>query len=251
MKNNRIMEMEKYITDHELCTMEELVAVFNVSMNTVRNDVKSLVSKNAVRKVYGGVASVSQSIITAFDQRSDRNIENKNKIAKEAAGFIEEGDVIFIDSGTTTMKIMDYLDYHLNITIITHNLSVINSCIPYDTIRVIGLPGVLERKTRSFHDVDTPKILERYNVDKAFLAATSITEIGRLSNTSAIECTIKSKALEISKQRYLLVDASKFNRKSLMTFGLLSDIDCLISDKGISSDAVSMCEKEVGQLIIV
>lgn len=230
--------------------MNELMNHFNVSMNTIRNDIRQLVNQNIVKKVYGGVEAVHQQSITAFDLRSDTYMAQKVNIARRAARYIEHDDVIFIDSGTTTMNIIDYCADDIEFTVITHNVSVINACIPKENITVIALPGTLDRKTRSLMDVSTPSLLRRYNIDKSFLAATTISEIGRLNNTSAIESEIKSTALSIANETLLLVDSSKFDKSSLMTFGSLSNIDVLITDKEIDDKTYAMCESLVRKVVV-
>lgn len=243
MKNNRRRSMEQFIQENETVTMQELVNKFGVSINTVRSDIKFLVDQGLVKKVYGGVSTLSNSKLTAFDTRSTLRIEYKKQISKFAASLIEDGDVVFIDSGTTTMYIVDYIDDDREFTLITHNLNVINSSILKPNITVISLPGIFDRKTRSYVDISTNTMLKNFNVNKSFIATTAITDNGNLSNSSSIERDVKNTALEICEKSYLLVDSSKFSKTSLMTFGSLKDISLLITDEEVSAESLQLCSK--------
>lgn len=231
MRINRRAEIERFVNERGTASMQDLVKYFNVSLNTIRMDIKYLVEKNVIKKVYGGVAAVNEIAISKFDERNTRMLIEKQAIAKAAATYIHNGDVIFIDSGTTAMHLGEYIDDEVAITVITHNFSFIASVINKENVNVIVLPGVLERKTRSFFDVNTSEFLERYNISKAFLAVTGITEIGNLCNSSSIECDLKKTALHNAEQVYLLADSSKFEKTSLMTFGNLRDVDLLLTDE--------------------
>src|SRR5687768_13820474 len=100
-KTERIEQIQDYVFAHETVSLDELVKVFNVSKNTIRRDVQQLVERGRIIKVYGGVA-VNHSTLKSFNERQTRNLQLKKSIAKAAANFVEDGDIIYIDSGTTT-----------------------------------------------------------------------------------------------------------------------------------------------------
>lgn len=230
MKNNRLVRMEKYIVEKKICSMEELASQFKVSMMTIRNDVKYLVSKGVVKKVYGGVEAVESDKITAYNMRSVEQVELKEKIAKQAAQLIKDEDVIFIDSGTTTERILRYIPDEIKVTIVTHNLPIIVEASRRKNIKLIVLPGEYDPKTNSFIDAESPNALEKYNIDLSIMATTCITYDGKLGNGSSIESSIKSKAIHCARRVVLVADSSKLLKKALMTFGDMSEIDVLIMD---------------------
>lgn len=244
MKENRIIAMEKYIAEKKKCSMEELTKHFNVSMMTVRNDIKMLVERGSVKKVYGGVEVKDTAPFSTFETRSMENLDVKEAIARCAAEEIENDDIIFVDSGTTTMHIVKYIDSDKKVTIITHNFNAASQAIEMENITLIMLPGILDRKTNSFMDVRTPEILRQYNISKAFLATSCITPQGSLGNGSSLECSIKSQALKSSVKRYVLADDSKLKKTALMTFGYLEDVDVLImNDNPSVRDPDNVCNK--------
>lgn len=235
MRTQRIEEMESYIFDCKTVTLDHLCEEFNVSKNTIRRDIDRLVDKGCIKKIYGGVtinnaASPSQELIS-FDERNVSNLEIKDQIAKRAAELVNDGDVIFIDSGTTTNHLLNYITNRNNLTIITHSLEVILNTIAYDNINVISLSGTLNRKTLSFTGASTTDIINNYNITKAFLSTTGLSIENGATNSSPGESSIKRAAVSRSQQLYLLADHTKFNVVSLMTYCPLEKFNGLVTDQ--------------------
>lgn len=241
MKSFRLREMEQYILEHDTVTMEELKDTFNISMNTTRLDVAQLVNKGTIRKVYGGVCSNQKSNLVPFDERKTKNIAGKRAVGKEAAKLVNDGDIIYIDSGTTTMYVLDYLSELKNVTILTNNLNAINRALPLSDINVICLPGTLERKTNSFVSADTVRTLEKYNIKKAFMASSGISESGTITNSSPLEFEIKKAAIENSKEVFLLIDSTKYGKSALLTYANVSEMNKIIVDKEVSPELAELC----------
>lgn len=241
MKSFRLRRMEQYILEKETVSMEELCKEFDISMNTVRMDVAQLVSKGSVKKVYGGVCSNRQNSLVPFEERKMRNNERKRAICRKAAEMVNDGDVIYIDSGTTAMYLVDFLEERKNITILTHNLNAVMRAIPYPDLQIICLPGSLDRKTNSFVSAETGRILARYNIQKAFLAAAGVTANGDVTNSSPLEFEIKRAALENSLHAYLLVDSSKYGKSSLLTYASITDMEKVIVDEEADKALIELC----------
>jgi DeoR family myo-inositol catabolism operon transcriptional repressor len=229
IKEKRIKKIQEYVIEHQSASLDELVNVFDVSKNTIRRDVQELVDRGELKKVYGGVSSIHKKL-ESFQERSVRNQEQKEVIAKKAASFVEDGDFIFIDSGTTTIEMFDYLkEKHL--TIFTNNIDLIVRAIPYEKINVISIGGMLERKTSSFVNPQNMDLLRDYNIKKAFMASTGISLSNGVTNASPLESELKKTIVSRSSEVYLLVDHDKFDKYGLMTYCSLDDIDYLITDQ--------------------
>jgi len=230
MKAGRILEMEQYVSQKGSAGMEELCQYFQVSMNTVRRDVAELIRRGAVDKVYGGVcARKNDQALTPYEVRRIKKEEAKKSIGRAAAELVQDGDVIFIDSGTTTLQMVDFLAEKRDLTIITNNLEVILRALPYENISVISLPGQLQRKTNSFTGADSVRFLKRYNIRLAFMAATGLSFHGA-TNSSSLEYEIKQIASESCERAVLLVNKEKFGVTGLMTFAPVTAFHTVVSD---------------------
>lgn len=235
MKIKRIDEVESYIFKHKSVSIDRLCEEFQISKNTIRRDLDVLTKKGTVAKVYGGVISIEPnnsniSLLTSFNERNIKNNESKNRIAKASAQFIKDDDTIFIDTGTSTLNIIDNLIHLSKVTIITNSIEIIYKAQAYPNINLIGLPGILKRDTSSLVGSGCSKYLKAYNIDKAFMACTAISLENGVSNASSEEYEIKRTAIERSREHYLLVDHTKFDKTSLMTFCQINQLDYIITD---------------------
>ncbi len=231
MKNTRLIEMEKMIAKNGTVSMTELCERFQVSMNTVRRDIAELKRRGEIEKVYGGVSAVKsgQEHLSSYEERTQVGEASKRAICRKAAERIQAGDIIFVDSGTTTVHLPDCLANLSEVTIVTNNLALVQRAIPYENLRVIVLPGQLRRKTNSLTGLDAISNLRQYNVQKAFLATTGTTQDG-VTNSSTQELEIKRTAIACSQEKILLLGAEKFGHPGLMTYGKFTDFDYIVTD---------------------
>ncbi|PLR76684.1 DeoR/GlpR transcriptional regulator [Bacillus sp. V3-13] len=229
LKTKRIRQIKEYVFEHQTVSLDELVEVFDVSKNTIRRDIQELVDLGEIKKVYGGVA-VNHTTLESFHERKTRNQHEKELIGKLAAGYVEDGDIIYIDSGTTTLEMVEFLKTK-DVTIITNNLDVVINALPYENLNVISTGGVLERKTKSFASFKNMDLIKNYNINKAFMASTGISISNGVTNSSPLESELKKTVVERSSEVYLLVDHQKFDKYALMTYCGLDEIDYLITDR--------------------
>lgn len=231
MKEDRISQLEDYIIEKERASIEELCSVFNVSKNTMRRDINQLEAKGKIKKVYGGIILTDKKTTEPFESREVKNKAAKLKIAELASTLIEDGDIVYIDSGTTTMHMIPYLSELRNVTIITNNLHVILNSLPYQNLNVISTGGTLFRRTNSFVEAGAVSSLKKYNISKAFLATTGVSIAKGITNSSSLEYDIKRYIVEHCDKKILLADNTKLGKVSLITYYDLKDIQVFISDQ--------------------
>ena len=230
MKIRRADEIEKYILYQKNVSMKELYEKFDVSENTIRRDLKEILERGNVKKVYGGVIATERNSLISFEKRKVLNKELKEKIASKVAKYIKDGDVIYIDSGTTTLELIDVIK-DKKVTVFTNNLNFINAAIPYKNIKVMCLSGKLKREINSFVGDEALNMLKNFNIDKAFMAASGVSIKFGITNSSAEETRIKQMAIRKSLEVFLLVDSTKFGKVGMVTFSDFDNIDYIVSDK--------------------
>lgn len=243
--------MEALIARRETVSMRELQEGFGVSMNTVRADVAYLVDTGAVEKIYGGVRIVRDQEVPLFTQRAQLRAQAKLAIARAAERRVQDGDVIYIDPGTTTMHLMDFLDPAKRVTVVTGSVPVIGQCSVRPNVELIVLPGALNRRTNSLSDVSTLEFLGRYRCTRAFMGATGISPEGKLNVSTYIEYELKKLAVRQSQHPYLLADAGKFGGESLMSYGALEDMEEVFTDSLCPEPFLGYCARHGVKLTIV
>lgn len=249
MRTPRIKQIEEYVSQHETVSLKELCDVFDVSISTIRRDISELQNKGVVKKVYGGISVNSQTSLIPFHIRSTVNHSAKQIVCNLAIRFVEEGDVIFIDSGSTTCNLIENLGNFENITVITNNLDVIIRAIPYPSIQLFILSGMLNRKNNSFSPIETENILRNYNITKSFMAAAGVSLESHVTNNTPLETPLKQAVLRRATQNYLLVDNSKFGVTSLITYCQLTDFDKIITDKKPDDKYIEYCKEHSIELV--
>ncbi|MFA9466305.1 MAG: DeoR/GlpR family DNA-binding transcription regulator [Velocimicrobium sp.] len=250
MRSQRLDSIKEYIYQKKTVTLDQLCSEFNVSKNTIRRDIDELVSIENIKKIYGGVTVEGYKPMVSFDERNISNLESKQQIAQRAAALVNDNEIVFIDSGTTTMHMIEYIKEKKNLTILTNSIEVIMRSIPYPNINVISLSGSLNRKTLSFTGTSCAQVLSNFNISKAFLAATGISTIGGASNSSAAETEIKRTALMKSQKNFLLVDHTKFGIISLMTFSNFDNINSIITDEMPSNELKDTLEQNNCKILL-
>lgn len=231
MRVKRIDEMISYIQEQRTVTVEQLCTYFDVSINTVRRDINEITKTGQFKKIYGGVTCDSENSLKPFTERHVKNLNAKQQIAQKAAELVSDGDIIFIDSGTTTYHMIEFLKNKQDITILTHNLEAITRAANYPNLHVVSLPGDLNHKTLSFTGINTANYLSAYNISKSFIATTGLSAERGITNSSPQEYEIKIMAISRSQENYVLADYSKFNNVSLLTFNSFEHIKAIITDK--------------------
>ena len=242
MKESRRRQIESLLAKRKNISMHELCEILNVSMNTVRADVSSLVREGVVEKVYGGIVLKQQEDIPLYERRSQQKTDCKCRIAKAAEHLIDDGDIVFIDGGTTTMRLLDYLDPAKKITVVTASISVIQRAQNMPNIKTMVLPGMYDMRTNTVLDSSTIEYLCRFQHDKGFFGVSSLTEAGGLGVSNWQEYEFKRAAVEHSQKTYLLVDATKYGKTSLLTYGTLEQMHEIITDREASPEFVKLCE---------
>ena len=231
MKYNRIKEMEEYIKEHKSVSNDELLSIFNISIQTLRRDMKTLEDQGLVSKVYGGVVyntSEQKNAVSPIMERKNVSSKEKDYIGKLAADQVADGDVIFIASGTTAYRMIPYLKSKKNVTVISHSLEVMNTLLDYPMITGVCSGGTLMADSLTFL-VDTSYY--PYNYNKSFISTVGISINRSFTNTNLHEGQMKQHAIEHSSKVYIVADHSKFDVIAFNHFADFADIDAVITDR--------------------
>lgn len=210
---------------------------FGVSEVTARNDLDKLEKNGKLRRTHGGAVSLTRTITVSFpDQRLNLNVEAKRAITERAASFVHDGDSLFVDTGTTAFEFVHFLYDKRDITLVTSDLSIASfadSSMPHANILVLG--GTLRKNHRYTTGPITTEIMGRLRVDKAFLAADSFTPGFGFSTQFTGVAEVKGMMLKQSRERFMMMDASKVHDPCFMRFAQLTDFQTIIMDYDPSS----------------
>lgn len=178
---------------------------------------------------------------------SARRIQNSNekiKIAKYAASLINEGDLVYIDAGTTTEYMIEYITAK-DATFVTNALShAVGLARKGFKVYIIG--GLIKSVTEAIIDSEAIISLSKYNFTKGFFGTNGLSSDRGFTTPDVREADIKNFAMRRCAKKFVLCDSSKFNKISKATFAAGSDIT-VITDK-ITENIKGYNIKEAAQL---
>lgn len=238
------------LENKKTCYTEELAKMLGASDVTVRRDLDTLASEGKVARFNGGAALPEKaSDVDSFEKKLQLNSEEKILIAKKAAEFIHENDMVFLNSGTTVLYIPEFIDCH-NVTIITNNVRM-----PYSNrIQDIGVTftgGALNAKTMSLGGRFALMTLKQVYGSICILGVNGIDAESGVTTSVYQETEINELMLERCKGKKIVVaDSNKIGKARSYISSKLDSIDYLITTSKADSDQLSKISKKGVRIIL-
>lgn len=224
-----ILEMVK---QNKSVKLPELCELLGASESTVRRDLSSLDERGLLKKVHGGAISLDDRSFNLVEQdmeaKSKIFTEEKIAIARFASSLIDDGDFVFIDAGTTTEKMIDFLP-DKNVTFVT-NAFVHAKKLAQRGFTVYIPAGEIKLTTEAIVGAECVSSLQSYNFTKSFIGANGISLTAGISTPDRNEASIKAAAIKNSQTVYILADHSKFGQVAAVTFAQFNKVN-MITDK--------------------
>jgi DeoR family transcriptional regulator, fructose operon transcriptional repressor len=212
------------LRNNSVVYVNELVKMLDTSESTIRRDLNYLDEVGKLKKVHGGATLLEKEFHTKDDLVSIRetlNINDKSIIAKHAANLIKKDDFVYIDSGTTTNLMIDFLEEKEAIYV-TNGINQAKKLIS-NGFRTYILGGEIKDSTEAIVGVEAINSLKRYNFTKGFFGTNGISDYRGYTTPDMKEALVKEEALKRTRNPYILADKTKFNEISCITFGEIDE----------------------------
>jgi DeoR/GlpR family transcriptional regulator of sugar metabolism len=223
-------ELRRFIEQHNRATVNEISEHFSVSVATVRRDIEALSERGEIQRFHGGAMAIRQAPpeLPAL-QREVEQSEEKKRIGRAAATLIEDGETVFISSGTTALEVARNLRSHRNLTVITNSLLVVNE-LAGANIEVVGLGGVLRHTEMSMIGHITEQALREVHAHKIILGIRALDLERGLTNDYLPETVTDRAILELGGQVIVVADHTKCGSVSTASLAALSAVNKLVTD---------------------
>ncbi|MEI2705955.1 MAG: DeoR/GlpR family DNA-binding transcription regulator [Ilumatobacteraceae bacterium] len=223
-------------------TVDQLSAATSASRATIRRDLDTLESAGVINRVHGGAVLRADSgadgdLTRPFAQVVTADSEDKTAIARLAAGLVNDGDVVLLDIGTTTMRLAVELRGR-TITVITANLAVLDVFRDDVNVELILLGGQVRRQYHSLVGALTQEALRHVRATIGFLGASGVRRDGTVLDSTAVEVPVKQALLGAAQRSVLLVDRHKFPGAGALRVCGIDDVDVLVTNAGADPDAL-------------
>jgi DeoR family transcriptional regulator, fructose operon transcriptional repressor len=215
--------------------VKEMAPLLETSEITVRRDLTVLAEQGLLIRTHGGAMKVSLSQIpVSFAHKSAINSEQKDEICRLAASQIQEGDVVFLDCGSTVFRMCPFIR-NLNIKVVTNSLPIINELIG-STVSLNFAGGEIDFERQAAHGKIAIEHFGRYRADKAFVGIDGISLKNGLSASSEKEAEITLALAQNARETFFLCDSSKLEKDRYFPFAPIDFVENLITDSLVSEE---------------
>lgn len=222
-------EILKRISTDGFVAVNDLAVCFGVSHETIRRDLKQLSEKQQLDIVHGGAARRS-GVEPDYVERIARNASGKAAIAARAAALVEDGMVLLLDSGTTTLALAAALKGHQNLTVCTGSLPIAYLMSRLPDVRVHLLGGEVDPREEATVGVDMLEAIGRFRVDLAFIGVGGVSPKGEVTDYTRIGAEQRARMISVASQAYFLVDHEKFGRLTALRIPGDENVAALVTD---------------------
>jgi DeoR family glycerol-3-phosphate regulon repressor len=212
-------------------SVRELAALLNVSEQTVRRVVRPLVERGAVDKVHGAVVARTRPGEASFTARMAVNQRAKVAIAQAVASMIDDGDVIALDTGSTTGFVAQALRRHRSLTVVTNSAFIASTLATIPGNRVLMAGVELRNHDAAAFDAAAFEVVRSTRVRVAVLSASAVDPRRGLMVQEHAEAEMSAAMGAAADERWFAVDASKFERVALVSLAALGDGDTFVTDR--------------------
>lgn len=213
-----------------IVSVTDLVKMLDSSESTIRRDLNALDNEGLLKKIHGGAIAIGESTSKhdyKVNIRQTLNVDEKSLIAKHAASLIEEGDVIYLDAGTTTELLIDFIKAN-NITVVTNGIVHAKKLLEKG-FKTFIVGGEVKSITEAIIGSTTIEDLKRYNFSKGFFGVNGVSNQNGYTTPDVNEAMVKAQAIKMCNQSFVLADQSKLEKVSFITFGAITDSTLITS----------------------
>lgn len=237
--------LKKLNTDGEV-DIKQMATELAASEITIRRDLNALAADGLLYRTHGGAMKVNPfEVPHDFVNKAAKNVEAKDKICRAAAAQINDGDIIFMDCGSTVFRLCQFIK-NKKIKVITNSIPVVyelqNSVV---SLNIIG--GEFDAEREAVHGRIADEHIARYKASKAFLGVDGISRNGLFANSEK-EADITRAFAAHSAKTYLLCDDSKIGKESYLKFADINIVNTIITNS--NSEEVVYFRKQGIEVIL-
>ncbi|MBE6885484.1 MAG: DeoR/GlpR transcriptional regulator [Oscillospiraceae bacterium] len=251
MNSVRRERLKKYIAEKGIVSLKELTTIFSdVSLMTIHRDLDFLEEDGKIIRMRGGARYIGEISAhePSFEIREVENRKAKEQIAEKAVRFIHSGSSVFFDAGTTTMALARLIpDDSFSVITSAPNIALEVARRTNPTVSMCG--GTLNRSNMTLSGTSAMEMLEKVNIDVAFLVCTGFSLEGGFTCGKESEADVKNLIIKKARTVIMLMDRSKLNKMLPFTFCGLKDINYMICEGELPPKVAEAAAKAGVQLL--
>lgn len=240
LKEERIRLTLEALREQGKVTVPELSSAFGVSEITIRRDLNELAEHGLVRRAHGGAVYPMETLPEPpVIQRMQENRPLKLRIARATVQLIDDGDTIFLSSGSTTTYVARQLVDRKHLTVVTNSLSVATELAIAEHITVVVLGGMLRASELSMVGHITEQALKEVRIDKVILGMRAVSLQNGLTNDYLPEVMTDRAILQLASKTYLVTDHTKLGKTASAFVASMDRITKLVTNREADPDLLT------------
>lgn len=239
--NPRQQSIVDFIHENGGVQVGALAEGFGVTPQTIRRDLNQLYDLELVQRTHGGAVAKDKTVNMGYRARKALMVGQKSAIAQRAATLIPDNASLYINIGTTTERVAQYLLRHKGLLVITNNINVATSLWPARNLEVMVASGTIRHQDGGIVGPSTEEFFRKFRVDYAVIGCSAIDSDGEVLDYDLREVRVAQTIIQCARSVVLVADSMKFQRQAPIRIAGLSHIDHLVTDDGISPEAREMC----------
>ncbi|WP_301859230.1 DeoR/GlpR family DNA-binding transcription regulator [uncultured Megasphaera sp.] len=232
LTEERQEEILRIVNTGGAASVQELVSCLNISESTVRRDLLAMDREGKLRRVHGGATSLKDNAYNAdMENLRDKyslHMPDKRRIAQFAAAQIGKDDFVYVDAGSTTEQMAEYLSGS-EASFVTNSIPLAQKLARSD-VSVYILPGRVKGKTEAIIGSEMRDMLSQYHFTKGFFGTNGLSLRDGCTTPDAEEAACKRAAVRQCSKAYILADSSKFGLSAHITFAALQQVAIVTSE---------------------
>jgi len=231
LKAERHDQIQSFVNHNGRATVPELSTYFAVSEATIRRDLEELNTLGLIQRTHGGAVKAERAPRELpMMQRMGENRNAKERIGKAAVSMINDGDTVFLGSGTTVIEVARHLPNDIHLTVITNSLPVVNELATHPGVELIVIGGMLRQSEFSMVGHVAEQAVREFRADRVFMGMFAVDVSCGFTNDYPPEVLTDRAVLNISPQVIVLADRSKFGRVSSTLVAPVTAAKTIITD---------------------
>ena len=222
-----------------------LANALGVSQVTVRSDLTAMQDEGLLTREFGGATlNVHPGVFLSFIGRTTQNSELKRRIGKAAGSMVHDGDIIIVESGSTTAEMIPYLVERSGLTVVTNGIPIASTLASAPDITIVMTGGVLTPKTLSLRGPSAERTFSEHYVDKLFMGVQGIDFERGLTEANAYAAQLKQAMIRSARKVILLADSTKYESIAFASVGPITMIHQVVVDEGVSQDIITKLKEQ-------
>lgn len=250
-RKSRIIE---YLEQNGKAEVNYLSGMLDVVAETIRRDLRELELQGILKRTHGGAVIINHKEKEYPVQvRVMKNSQEKDMLCQKASGYIDDGDLIFVDNSTTLVNLLKYISDTLQVTVLTNSIKVLQeyaSC-RKDNITMICTGGVFNKNNLSLSGAFSDKYSREYFPNKAFISCHGISAEYGFTDGNLLEVGFKREMIRLAEKVFFLIDHTKFGKLGPIRLGGLEICDVLITDRAPEEEMTGQLKQENPKMELV